>query len=58
MGWTYNTQDPDAPTTGPMITGVALALAVLSLITVSLRLYVRASMIRAFGLGEFGPDPL
>jgi hypothetical protein len=52
MGWTYNTKDSDAPTSGPMIAGVATTLTLLSLITVCLRTYVRAIMIRAFGIGK------
>jgi hypothetical protein len=51
MGWTYNTKDPDASTLGPLITGVASALTLLSLITVCLRVYVRAFLIKAFGAG-------
>ncbi|KAJ4302085.1 hypothetical protein N0V88_002221 [Collariella sp. IMI 366227] len=50
MGWTYNTVDPDAPTIGPLITGVATALTFLSLVTVCLRTYVRAFLIRALGV--------
>ena len=52
MGWTYNTKDPDAPTIGPLITGVATALTTLSLVTVCLRTYVRAVLIKAFGIGK------
>jgi len=52
MGWTYNTKDPDAPTIGPLITGLASALTLLSLVTVCLRTYVRAWMIKAFGIGK------
>lgn len=52
MGWTYNTKDPDAPTIGPMIVGVATTLTFLSLVTVGLRTYVRGFMIRAFGVGK------
>jgi hypothetical protein len=52
MGWTYNTVDPNAPTSGPMITGVAIALTLVSLLTVCLRVYVRGFMIRAFGVGK------
>lgn len=52
MGWTYNTKDPNAPTIGPLITGVATALTALSLVTVCLRTYVRAWMIKAFGIGR------
>ncbi|KAK3902459.1 hypothetical protein C8A05DRAFT_44114 [Staphylotrichum tortipilum] len=50
MGWTFNTKDPDAPTIGPLITGVAIALTLLSLVTVCLRTYVRGFLIRAFGV--------
>ncbi|KAK4148258.1 uncharacterized protein C8A04DRAFT_24059 [Dichotomopilus funicola] len=53
MGWTYNTRDPDAPTIGPMITGVAIALTLLSLVTTCLRTYVRARMIKAFGIDDW-----
>lgn len=56
MGWTYNTKDPDAPTIGPLITGVASALTALSLITVCLRVYVRGFLIRAFGVGRASSD--
>ncbi|KAK3988363.1 hypothetical protein QBC44DRAFT_104642 [Cladorrhinum sp. PSN332] len=52
MGWTYNTADPDAPTIGPLITGVSTALTFLSLITVCLRIYVRVSLIKAFGVDD------
>jgi len=52
MGWTFNTADPDAPTLGPIITGVAIALTCVSLITVVLRMYVRFGMIKAAGIGE------
>ena len=37
---------------GPIITGVAIALTCLSLITVVLRMYVRFGMIKAAGIGE------
>ncbi|KAK0674164.1 hypothetical protein QBC41DRAFT_72261 [Cercophora samala] len=53
MGWTYNTRDPDAPTIGPLITGVSTALTFLSLVTVCLRVYVRAAMIKAFGVDDY-----
>jgi hypothetical protein len=52
MGWTYNTKDPHAPTIGPMITGVAIALTLISFVSVCLRTYVRAVMIKAFGIGK------
>lgn len=52
MAWTHNGGDPGASTIGPRITGVAMALTSLSLVTVCLRTYVRASLIRAFGVGK------
>ncbi|KAK4100116.1 hypothetical protein N658DRAFT_428256 [Parathielavia hyrcaniae] len=52
MGWTHNTKNSNAPTIGPMITGVATALTFLSLITVCLRTYVRALLIHAFGIAD------
>lgn len=52
MGWTYNTKDPNAPTDGPMITGVAIVLTALSFVTVCLRTYVRAILIKALGVGK------
>lgn len=53
MGWTYNTIDPDAPTIGHQITSVAIALTILSLITVCLRTYVRAFMLKAIGFDDW-----
>ncbi|KAM7201871.1 integral membrane protein [Rhypophila sp. PSN 637] len=53
MGWTYNTIDPDAATLGPRITGVAVALTVLSLLAVCLRLYVRIRLIKATGYDDW-----
>ncbi|KAK3327949.1 hypothetical protein B0T19DRAFT_178260 [Cercophora scortea] len=53
MGWTYNTSDPDAPTIGPQITGVAAALTAVSLITVCLRMYVRGVLIKAIGADDW-----
>ncbi|KAK3351684.1 hypothetical protein B0H65DRAFT_420938 [Neurospora tetraspora] len=52
MGWTYNT-DADAPTIGHQITGVAIALTILSLITVCLRTYVRAFILKAIGFDDW-----
>lgn len=53
MAWTYNTTDPDAPTIGHQITGVAIALTVLSFITVCLRTYVRALILKAIGFDDW-----
>ncbi|KAK0635727.1 hypothetical protein B0T17DRAFT_54188 [Bombardia bombarda] len=52
-GWTYNTDDADAPTIGPRITGVATALTALSLTTLCLRLYVRGVIIKALGIDDW-----
>lgn len=52
MGWTYNTVDSDAPTMGPTITGLAVAMSVLSLTAVVLRAYVRFKLIKASGSGK------
>ncbi|KAK5662939.1 hypothetical protein OQA88_6351 [Cercophora sp. LCS_1] len=46
MGWTYNTAEP-APTLGPTITGLAIAMTILSLVAVGLRVYVRFKLIKA-----------
>ncbi|ESA42648.1 hypothetical protein GE21DRAFT_8096 [Neurospora crassa] len=53
MAWTYNTTDPDAPTIGHQITGVAIALTVLSFVTVCLRTYVRAFILKAIGFDDW-----
>ncbi|KAK1782574.1 hypothetical protein QBC45DRAFT_429778 [Copromyces sp. CBS 386.78] len=53
MGWTYNTTDPDAPTIGHQIASVAIALTILSLITVCLRTYVRAILLKAIGFDDW-----
>ncbi|KAL0933845.1 uncharacterized protein CTRU02_210644 [Colletotrichum truncatum] len=46
--WTYHTP-PGTESTGPTITAVALAFTALSLIIMSLRLYVRMGMLKAAG---------
>ncbi|KAI9170656.1 integral membrane protein [Paramyrothecium foliicola] len=48
MGWVNNAEE-GVLTDGPMITGVAAAMSGLCIILVSLRLYVRLFLIRAFG---------
>ena len=53
MGWTFNTDSPDATTSGPTIAAVGIALTTLSLIVVCLRMYVRGWIVKAVGTGEF-----
>ncbi|GKT51162.1 satratoxin biosynthesis SC1 cluster protein 4 [Colletotrichum spaethianum] len=48
--WTYNSP-PGTETTGPRITAIALVFSSLSFIIVSMRLYVRMIMLKAFGPG-------
>lgn len=50
MGWTYNVPG-DPPTTGPQITSLAIVFTAVALLTVSLRVYVRGFMLKAFGVG-------
>ncbi|OLN97806.1 hypothetical protein CCHL11_02487 [Colletotrichum chlorophyti] len=50
--WTYNTP-PGTPSTGPMITTVALVFSALSLVIMSLRLYVRIGMLKATGADDW-----
>lgn len=51
MGWTFNTENPDAPTRGPVVTAVGVIFTSLSLVAVILRFYVRVAMLRRPGLG-------
>jgi hypothetical protein len=55
MGWTFNTDSPDATTTGPTIAAVGIALTTLSLIVICLRMYVRGWVVKAIGVGECLP---
>lgn len=41
----------DPPTTGPQITSLAIVFTAVALLTVSLRVYVRGFMLKAFGVG-------
>ncbi|KAH8680427.1 hypothetical protein BGZ61DRAFT_456688 [Ilyonectria robusta] len=51
MGWTYNVPG-DPPTTGPQITSLAIVFTAVALLTVSLRVYVRGFMLKAFGIDD------
>ncbi|EFQ34533.1 integral membrane protein [Colletotrichum graminicola] len=50
--WTYNTP-PGTETSGVQITTVALAFTAMSLVVMSLRLYVRVIMLHAAGLDDW-----
>ena len=52
MGWTYNTLNPDAKTSAPVIAAVGITFTTLSFMVVALRMYVRGWMIKAIGIGE------
>lgn len=52
MGWTYNTVNPDAKTSAPVIAAVGITFTTLSFMVVALRMYVRGWMIKAIGIGE------
>ncbi len=52
MGWTFNVVNPDAATNAPTIAAVGIAFTVLSALVVSLRLYVRSSIVKKISIGE------
>lgn len=52
MGWTYNTVNPDAKTSAPIIAAVGITFTTVSFVVVALRMYVRGWMIKAIGIGE------
>lgn len=51
MGWTFNA-DPDAVTGAGLIVGVGVFFALVSFSAVSLRLYVRAKLVKNVNIGE------
>ena len=53
MGWTFNVANPDAATNAPTIAAVGIVFTVLSALVVSLRLYVRSSIVKKISIGEF-----
>ncbi|KAG4443064.1 hypothetical protein IFR05_001460 [Cadophora sp. M221] len=53
MGWVYNSVNPDAATNSPTILGVGVFLTILSLSIVSLRLYVRARIVRTVTIDDW-----
>ncbi|PVH74122.1 hypothetical protein DL98DRAFT_357030, partial [Cadophora sp. DSE1049] len=53
MGWVYNVIDQDAATNAPAVIGVGVFLTVLSLSIVSLRLYVRARIVRTITIDDW-----
>ncbi|KIM93489.1 hypothetical protein OIDMADRAFT_96199, partial [Oidiodendron maius Zn] len=50
MGWTFNTDSPDAVTSGPAIAAVGITLTTLSFIVICLRTYVRGWVVKAIGI--------
>ena len=52
MGWTYNVVDTNAATIAPTIAAVGIVFTVLSALIVSLRLYVRSSIVKTISIGE------
>ncbi|KAL0938638.1 uncharacterized protein CTRU02_205248 [Colletotrichum truncatum] len=55
MGWTYGTSD-DVLTDGPRIAAVSITVTSIALILVCLRWYVRTTVVKAVGYGEFCRD--
>ena len=59
MTWVYNPQhetkvsDLDAISRWPTIVGVCVSLTILMTITVGLRIYVRARMIKSLGIDDY-----
>jgi hypothetical protein len=53
MGWTFNVVNPDAATNAPTIAAVGIVFTVLSALVVSLRLYVRSSIVKKISVGEW-----
>lgn len=51
-GWTFNTSEGTL-TEGPKITAICVVFAAISLIAVSLRLYVRTVLIKAMGIDDW-----
>jgi hypothetical protein len=52
MGWTFNVVDADVATDAPTIAAVSIVFTVLSALIVSLRLYVRGSIVKTICIGE------
>jgi hypothetical protein len=55
MGWTFNVVDTNAATIAPTIAAVGIVFTVLSALIVSLRLYVRSSIVKTISIGERSP---
>lgn len=52
MGWVFHAAE-HAPTDGPEITAIAIAMTALALTTVLLRIYVRFGIIKASGIDDW-----
>jgi hypothetical protein len=53
MGWTFNVVNPDAATNAPAIAAVGIVFTVLSALVVSLRLYVRSSIVKKIRIDDW-----
>ena len=53
MGWVYNLQDQNAPTSAPRLVAVALALPILATLAICLRMGIRIKSERPFALDDF-----
>ncbi|KAH7346197.1 hypothetical protein BKA65DRAFT_551128 [Rhexocercosporidium sp. MPI-PUGE-AT-0058] len=53
MGWVHNVVNLDAATNAPAVLGVGVFLTIMSLSIVSLRLYVRARIVRAVTIDDW-----
>ena len=53
MGWTFNVVDPGAATSAPTIAALGIVFTVFSALVVSLRLYVRGSIVKTISIGQF-----
>ncbi|CZR59973.1 uncharacterized protein PAC_09868 [Phialocephala subalpina] len=53
MGWTYNVVDPNVATNAPIVAGVGIFFTILSLLVVSLRIYVRKCIVKAITVDDW-----
>ncbi|KAN0120307.1 hypothetical protein V8E51_002515 [Hyaloscypha variabilis] len=53
MGWTFNVVNPDAATNAPTIAAVGIVFTVLSALVLSLRLYVRSSIVKKISVDDW-----
>ncbi|KAF8850705.1 hypothetical protein BDZ45DRAFT_751421 [Acephala macrosclerotiorum] len=53
MSWTYNPVDPNVATNAPTVAGVDIFFTILSLLVVSLRIYVRKCIVKAINIDDW-----